>query len=90
MKDDLDPKMVRLYEALRDGTTENLDLRTGKLAGRTAHFVVAEGEDEDDDVPVALLLDKKMRAALAEAFSDEDDEEDEESDERPAGRRFVP
>jgi hypothetical protein len=79
-------KMQQLFEALRDPEVQNFALAKGEIDGTPAHFIVAEGDDEsDDDVPVALLLDKKMLGKLEAAVDalrgDEPEDEDEDEDE---------
>lgn len=94
-------KVERIWQALRNPAVENLELGDGDIGGVKVTFVLAAGEDEEDDEPVAILLDRKTLRALKEALDvepedDEDDpEDDEDADEEPEraaprGKRFRP
>lgn len=94
---------LRIYEALRNPGVKNLDTIKSKLGNLDVTYVISVGDEEKDeeDVPIALILDDDTLAALDEelgvgdedAEEDEEDEGDEESEEDgedEAGEEFRP
>ena len=75
----------RIYDAIRDPEVD-LVLSDGEIAGEKVDFIMApqDEDDEDQDVPIALILDKRALKLLKEvenAILEDDEDHDQDGDE---------